>query len=285
LLESDMTHSYKQVLVHLDATRAAPQRLELARRIAREQGAAITALHATVPVYLQLPSSPDGAPGVIAALLQIEEERRAQVRKMFDEATRASGPAVGWAETSEVPLIPAFAEQAAYADLVVLGQHDADDPAGSAVPSDFPEAILAASGRPALVIPYGGWPRPVGTTVAIAWKATPEAARAVTAAMPFLQQANAVHVLSWEGEPALEVKGQRLDLRGFLRMHGVEATWHRGGPEPEDIGEILLSRVADLGADLLVMGCYGHGRAREWILGGASRTLLRSMTLPVLMAH
>ena len=281
-----MSHSsYRQLLVHLDATRAAQQRLELARRIAREQGAAVTALYATVPVYLELPSSPDGAPGVIAALLEIEDERRAQARKAFDETLKVPGPAVGWAETNEVPLIPAFAEQAAYADLVVLGQHDADDPAAATVPADFPEAILVAGGRPALVVPYAGWSRPVGTTVAIAWKPTPEAARAVSAAMPFLQQANTVHVLTWDDEPALEVKGQRLDLQGYLRLHGVEATWHRGGPEPDAIGEILLSRVFDLGADLLVMGCYGHSRAREWVLGGASRTLLRSMTLPVLMAH
>lgn len=65
----------------------------------------------------------------------------------------------------------------------------------------------------------------------------------------------------------------------------LEARFHEDPSEPEAIGELLLSRVFDLGADLLVMGCYGHSRAREWVLGGASRTLLRSMTLPVLMAH
>ena len=280
-----MSHTYKQVLVHLDATRAGPQRLALARRIAQQQGAAVTALYATVPVFLELPYAPDGAPGIVAALMDIDEERRVQARKAFDEAMKAPGPAAGWAETSEVPLIPAFAEQAAYADLLVLGQHDPEDAAASAVPPDFPEAVLLASGRPGLVVPYAGWSRPVGTSVAIAWKPTPEAARAVSAAIPLLQQANAVHVLAWDGEPALEVKGQRLDLQGYLRLHGIEATWHRGGPEPDALGEILLSRVFDLGADLLVMGCYGHSRAREWVLGGASRTLLQSMTLPVLMSH
>jgi len=79
--------------------------------------------------------------------------------------------------------------------------------------------------------------------------------------------------------------GKRLDLRGYLRLNGVEASWQEQGNETSALGELLLSRSFDLGADLLVMGCYGHSRAREWVLGGTSRTVLESMTLPVLMAH
>jgi len=80
-------------------------------------------------------------------------------------------------------------------------------------------------------------------------------------------------------------RGTQLNLDGYLHLHGIEPVWHREELEPTDIGEQMLSRTFDLGADLLVMGCYGHGRAREWVLGGASRTILQSMTLPVLMAH
>lgn len=91
-------------------------------------------------------------------------------------------------------------------------------------------------------------------------------------------------MISWAGEePA--IGGERLDLRGYLKLHGVEATWHREGEEPEELGQLLLSRTFDLEADLLVMGCYGHSRVREWLLGGTSRVVLQSMTLPVLMAH
>ena len=74
-------------------------------------------------------------------------------------------------------------------------------------------------------------------------------------------------------------------MNGYLWRHGVEAIWHREGQEPQALGELLLSRAFDLHADLLVMGCYGHSRTREWLLGGTSRTVLRAMTLPVLMAH
>ena len=91
--------------------------------------------------------------------------------------------------------------------------------------------------------------------------------------------------MAW-GSEEVEVKGDRLDLDSYLKLRGVEPVWHReGGTEPGFVGELLLSRAFDLDADLLVMGCYGHGRAREWVLGGTSRTVLRSMTLPVLMSH
>ena len=71
----------------------------------------------------------------------------------------------------------------------------------------------------------------------------------------------------------------------YLRRHGIAATPHHYGEESSDIGEYILSAVADLGVDLLVMGGYGHSRAREWVLGGATRSVLEAMTVPVLMSH
>jgi nucleotide-binding universal stress UspA family protein len=211
---------------------------------------------------------------------------------MFDAAMSRSpqqGPAASWSEITDTPVIGAFAQQALYADLLVLGQRDPSAQWSSDVPPDFAEAVVADSGRPALIVPYTGRFDSVGERVVIAWKETPEAARAVAAALPILQLAARVHVLSWQGsqedgdEPA--VRGPRLDLEGYLRGHGVKAQFHRYSEEPQQLGELLLSRVADLEADLLVMGCYGHSRAREWVLGGSSRTVLHSMTVPVLMMH
>jgi nucleotide-binding universal stress UspA family protein len=208
---------------------------------------------------------------------------------MFDETLRTPGAPAGWSETVDLQAEWGFLQQALYADLLVLGQHDpgqAGTGAG-AVSAGFVERVLAGSGRPAVVVPYVGCRGTPGETVAIAWKPTRESARAVTLAMPFLRRASSVHVLCWDGLDQEEsaVEGLRLDLDGYLRRHGVGATWHHEAPEPERLGEVLLSRLADLGADLLVMGCYGHSRAREWVLGGVSRTILRSMTVPVFMAH
>jgi nucleotide-binding universal stress UspA family protein len=280
-----MTSSLKQVLVHLDPSMGAPDRMALARELAGQHGAALCALYATTPVMVGLPYAPEIAPGMIASLAEIDRQRRDAARKMFEESLGAAAGAARWSESLAAPVIGAFAQQALYADLLVLGQANPGDVLAAGVPSDFAQAVVLASGRPALVVPYIGRPRQVGETVAIAWKETREAARAVAAALPILQRARRVHVVCWQAQEPPQVEGGRLDLDGFLRLHGVHPTWHREGTEPEHVGEALLSRVSDLGVDLLVMGCYGHNRAREWILGGATRSILSSMTVPVLMAH
>jgi nucleotide-binding universal stress UspA family protein len=280
-----MNMSIRQVLVHLDATAASAARLQAARAVAQSQGASLTALYAAAPSFVELPYGADLAGSAAATLAELDDERRAQARKTFDGIMATPGCIGEWGETSEVPLLGAFAEQALYADLLVLGQRDRGDPAGRALPPDFTEAVIAASGKPALVLPYTGWSHAIGETVVVAWKPTREATRAVCSAMPMLQRARRVHVVSWSEPDEPAVTGARLDLDGYLRLHGVEPTWHRYGKEVDAIGELLLSSAFDLDADLLVMGCYGHSRAREWVLGGVSRTVLGAMTLPVWMVH
>jgi nucleotide-binding universal stress UspA family protein len=265
-----MNDSLTQLLVHMDATPLAARRLEAACRIAQEHGAAVTALYAVT--------------SAVAPLRDIDDERRKAARARFDHVAATAAVQPAWAEVRDDPVMPVFSQQALYADLLVLGQQDPGGIAASGVAGDFAESVMAASGKPALILPYAATPDRIGQTVAIAWKPTREAARAVTAALPLLQRAKHVHVVSWTA-PDEPVNGVRLDLQGYLQRHGVQSVWHGQGDEPEAVGELLLSRVFDLEADLLVMGCYGHNRAREWALGGASRTILKSMTLPVLMAH
>jgi nucleotide-binding universal stress UspA family protein len=280
-----MLSPFQQVLVHLDATPAAGRRLALAREIAGLHGGALCAHYAVTPFLAAMP--PEAA-DLAVTLMELEDERRARTRQMFDEMLRTPGPPAGWSQFVDVQAEWGFQQQALYADLLVLGQHNPEDEgaAAGAVSPDFVERTVVASGRPALVVPYVGCRRP-GESVAIAWKPTREAARAVTLALPFLRRATRVDVLCWgvDEDQDSGVQGDRLDLDGYLRRHGVGATWHPQGREPDRIGEMLLSRLADLGTDLLVMGCYGHSRAREWVLGGVSRTMLRSMTVPVFMAH
>jgi len=280
-----MKQTITQMLVHLDASARSAKRLEVACSVAKANGAAVTALYAVTPAVLELPYVPEAGLSVATALADIDEQRRATARAAFDKARAKLDVPLSWAEVGDAGILPAFSRQALYADLLVLGQHDPSDPAASGVPGDFPEYAMATSGRPALVLPYQAPPAAVGQTVALAWKPTRECARAVSAAVPLLQRARRVHVLSWS-VPEDDIKGDRLGLEGYLKLHGIEPTWHReSGSEPNFLGELLLSRAFDLDADLLVMGCYGHSRAREWVLGGTSRTVLQSMTLPVLMAH
>ena len=280
-----MNESFAQLLVHMDALPKAQQRLEAARRLGQAQGAAVTALYAVMSHFVELPFAPEIGPGIASALQDIDDQQRRLARTAFDQALATPGTAVEWAEIREDPMMAAFAQQAFYADLMVLGQHDPSTASSSGVPSDFAENVMLMSGKPALILPYAGMvPAEIGETVVIAWKPAREAARAVSAAMPLLKRARRVVILSWSGEDE-KVLGNRLDLRGYLRLNGVAADWLEQGDEPSALGELLLSRCFDMGADLLVMGCYGHSRAREWVLGGTSRTVLESMTLPVLMSH
>ncbi|MBI2770385.1 MAG: universal stress protein [Burkholderiales bacterium] len=279
-----MTSFIKQVLVHLDPTPAARQRLQVALRLAQQQGARLSALYATMPLFLAASAPPDAA-AAMAMLQEVDQEQRAATRNMFDEVVRTCGMAATWSDTLDLSMFRNFVHQALYADLLVLGQPSAGHDLAASVPADFPEYVLLASGRPALVLPHIGCPESPGTIAAIAWKPTREAARAVAAALPLLQRASQVHVLCWGAAEEAMVTGEQLELGRYLELHGVHSTWHRDASEPEALGEILLSRISDLDVDLLVMGCYGHSRAREWMLGGASRTILASMTVPVLMAH
>jgi nucleotide-binding universal stress UspA family protein len=280
-----MKESLSQLLVHLDASPRASRRLEVARSIAQTHGAAVTALYAVTPALLVVPFAPEAGPSVANALGEIDAQRRAQAHAAFDRSTATPGVHAAWAEVEDYPIVPAVIRQALYADLLVLGQYDPEDSESAGIPFDFPEMVIAGSGKPALVLPYAGAAPTVGQSIVIAWKPTREAARAVSAAVPLLQRARRVHVVAW-GEDEEQVIGARLDLDGYLKLRGIEPVWHREpGEEPAGIGDLLLSRSFDLDADLLVMGCYGHSRTREWVLGGTSRTILRSMTLPVLMAH
>jgi nucleotide-binding universal stress UspA family protein len=190
---------------------------------------------------------------------------------------------LGWSAAAGDPA-HAFARAATCVDLVVLGQADPDGTLRSDVPADFVPSVVIGCGRPALVLPHRHAGGDIGRVVLLAWKPTREAAHALAGALPLLQAADKVHVAMWDEADATQA-ANRADLKNYLRLHGIAADVHDYGPESRDVGEYLLSLAADVGADLLVMGCYGHGRMREWVLGGATRSVLRTMTVPVLMAH
>ncbi len=272
----------KSILLHVDGSARLALRVQVACRLAEVFDAHVTALYGAMPSLLRYPMAVEASAAAVSVMCELDDEGRAAARAAF-EAARGGASRIEWAE----PHGDAFwgwSRRAFYCDLMVLGQRDPDDPAAGELPPDFLPSLLVDSGRPALVLPYAGpvaTEAPLGRTVLVAWKEGREAARAVAAALPWLRRAAQVHVLGW-GEGA---EAGLQSLSQHLARHGVGATLHAGGPEPAQPGAALLSSAADLGADLLVMGCYGHSRAREWVLGGATRSILQAMTLPVLMVH
>ncbi len=269
----------KSILLHLDSSAHTAERIRLARLIAENFGAQVTCMPCTMPSLMRYPFAIEGAAEAVAIMQDLDREFRESVHATFMAAS-AGSPHLTWAE----PLQDApwgFAQRALYADLMILGQRDPSDAAVDELPADFLPGLLVESGRPALILPYIGVSGPVGKTVLVAWKETREAARAVSAALPWLVSASQVHVVCYGDSAELPLQA----LQAYLKTQGVSAKLHPGGPEQGDAGSTLLSIAADLGADLLVMGCYGHSRTREWVLGGVTRSILQSMTLPVLMSH
>ncbi len=272
----------KSLLVHLDASPRSAMRLALAHRIAREHGAALTALYAVLPSLITPYAASEGAWALASGYEELDRELRERAHALFERES-AAGP-MTWAEVGSDPFPTPVLEHALLADLLVLGQSDPDDAQTGALPVGFVPMLINDTGKPALVLPRVGTYERVGDEVLVAWKASREAARAVSAALPLLRRARRVH-LACAAAQGMEGRAGGNALEFWLRLQGVAAqvTMHTVGDESP--GEALLSLAADTSADLLVMGCYGHGRAREWVLGGATRTVLQSMTLPVLMAH
>jgi nucleotide-binding universal stress UspA family protein len=167
-------------------------------------------------------------------------------------------------------------------DLVVMGQPEPDAPGNGVRPTE----VVLAAGRPALLVPYAGAFPEIGRRVLIAWNGTREAARSLHDAMFLIESAETVTVLEVdpvEGDIAPDRRASQ--VVEALRRRGVAAAAETTISDGTPIADIILSRAADLTADLVVMGAWGHSRLREYVMGGASRGIFAEMTVPVLMSH
>jgi nucleotide-binding universal stress UspA family protein len=279
---------YKDLLVVLDPTRAGRRRIELAAALAGRFDAHLAGLY-PLPMAEVSRAVEYYNPALLDPLLRrlADNSREAAelLRTEFEETARRHGISFEWrSPNGQSETDPAI--HARYADLTIVGQPDPDRSPGE-VAGPPPETVALASGRPILAIPYAGEFPTLGRRVLIAWNAGREAARAVNDAMPLLTAAEKVTVLVVDPHQGPKGHGEvpGADISLHLARHGVKAEVERTVAGEVAIGDVLLSRAADLGADLLVMGAYGHSRARELLLGGATRSILHTMTLPVLMAH
>ncbi len=271
--------TYKTILVHLDETPRRSERLQLAAALAARFDAHLVGLFALgaarIPSYALAEAGP--------IMRDIEERRRSEAARAaeaeFRSAEKRGGGKSEWRISTD-DAAAAVRLSARYADLVVLGQPQPGDALGRAIA----EEVILASGRPVLMVPYAGRFPDTGKRALVAWNASREAARAVTDALPLLARAQSVEVVAF-GDVGDHGPVPGADLALFLARHGVKATAARQSAPGVDIGSQILSRAADSDADLIVMGAYGHSRVREMALGGATRSLLDAMTVPVLMAH
>ena len=284
--------SLKDILVHLDATPRCAARVEVAAGLAARHGAHVTGLFV---IDLPPPDMFYGFPSAFIDLQRAEdivERLRAtaiagaeHAEAIFGDRLRRDGLQGEW-RLAEGFTGETVALHGRYADLIVFGQAD---PRASASERAVEPSIgkLMASGRPLLMVPFAGDFPVLGQDVLVGWNASAEAARAVNDALPILQRARKVTVLSVNPRRGIRGDGDvpAADIALHLARHGIRA--EAAHTVVTDIGEgdALLSYAADIGADLLVTGMYGHSRLREMVFGGVTRSLLAEMTVPVFMAH
>ncbi|MGF6973633.1 nucleotide-binding universal stress UspA family protein [Paraburkholderia sp. JPY465] len=274
--------SYKTLLVHIDDSRRCDARVALALDLAQRWDAHLIGLYVVCEDFAKPLFGTDD--GFVAQLAALSADRRETAQQAFLAAAERAGRTAEW-RTPEGSPVDVTTLHARHADLIVLGQPDPHDPA-TYVDRHFAGEVVLGAGRPALVIPHAGAVPTLGENVLIAWDGSREASRAIADAMPLLQRARFVAVDVVGPTHDRETGPGAIDVAAWLEAHGVRASFSTTPRlRVAGTGATLLNRVSDLHADLLVMGAYGHSRARERVWGGVTRTMLESMTVPVLMAH
>jgi nucleotide-binding universal stress UspA family protein len=210
-------------------------------------------------------------------------ETAERIETVFRERLRFSGVLGDWRVASGTATETVICE-ARHADLVILGQLDPGRPPPGG--RQLVEDVLITSGRPILVIPYIGRFETFGTKILVGWNNTREATRAVNDAIPVLAKAASVTIVEVnpKGRKRLTDDTTSADITRHLARHGIRAE-AQTVTASTSVPDALLNYAADISADLLVLGGYGHSRLRELVLGGVTRQLLQHMTLPVLMSH
>jgi nucleotide-binding universal stress UspA family protein len=271
-----------QILVHVEPGKVSEARLRYAISMAQGHELKLIGLAVRLTAGAAV-STTVGDVHTIAALCEASDECCRMARGQFETITSGCGVAGEWVEATGVPL-DVIAAEAGRADLVVLGQNNRPDPDGGVYELNPADAILAC-GAPALVVPAEAPASFTARRILLAWKSSPQAARAAKDALPLLKRAEAVvmtEIVPESFPSKYEISAQA--MADYLASHDVPVSLDRI-PAVGDAGAQILQAAADNACDLVVAGAYGHSRLREWALGGVTRTLLTAASLPCLLSH
>ena len=284
--------AYPTILVHVDDDVRAAERIRLAGQLAAQVGGHVIGAAATgVSRFLYQSMPPEQNDATLALHLDFLREQARTALAAFSAQCVHNATLSFETRVIDDDAGAGISLHARAADLVVLGQAPPHARAGVA---DLAAHVITHAGRPVLLVPFAGHHADVGRRILVSWDGGREAGRALQLALPLLKAADEVNIAVFE-VASDEHKGAdafTADPRPWLARHAVRAsmTLHavdhqRRLNRRNQIGERLLSLAADVSADMLVMGAYGHSRIRESLLGGVTRTVLEEMTIPVLMAH
>ena len=278
--------SYKSILVHVDQTDQARERIRLAAAIAEASQAHLigTAMTGISHLIFEEGAFNQRDPAFEHHLKNLRSYTTQSLNN-FNALVKETRVTSVEARLMDDDAVGGMTLQARYADLLVIGQFD---PACGVpgVMSNFPESVMMNSVRPVFIMPHTHTFRGLPTKIAIAWDASLTATRAVVNALPMLKLCARADLVIFNPTVHPETHGEEpgADMALYLSRHGIEVNVVCRDTHINE-AEALLSYCADEAIDLIVMGGYGHTRFREMVLGGATREMLLSMTVPVLMTH
>jgi nucleotide-binding universal stress UspA family protein len=277
----------RDLLVQIDQTQAAQQRLEAGLKLAERFGAHLTALYLGAEPFIRGMAGYHLPPDVVREHLRHAEAEAEPVFTAAHQAAEQRGVELETRlETGSLDRLPAIlARIARNADLIVVGEPRPEE--SGTDESALVEAAFMDTGRPALVVPYVGVRSMPPERVLIAWDGSREAARAVHDALPLLRVAQEVVILIADAGKMGPRFGPQpgSGIQAHLGRHEVAARVKAVESGGADIAGLIMAQVDEEKTDLVVMGGYGHSRLREIMLGGVTRHMLQRMTLPVLFAH
>lgn len=279
--------SYKTILVYLNSAARAEVVLGAALRIAGESDTHIIGLHVVPQVTMPAVVPFEVTGEIMDVQRKALEEQAAKIAETFAQMTRLRQPACEWrlVRASHYDVASIVDDHGRTADLIVAPQSDPDG--DIYMPADVTEDLLMEAGRPILVVPKHGDVKTIGETIMLAWNNSREAARATFDAMPILRGAKIVKLLTVDpkrarkGDPDLPAA----EIATSLARHGVKTEAVVSLTGGLSVVDGLTAQIDNHGADLLVMGGYGHSRLRETVFGGATHDMLEKMTVPVLISH
>jgi nucleotide-binding universal stress UspA family protein len=278
--------AFRTLLVHLDASARRAARLELAFYLAEEFDAHLIGLFALEQLYI--PPYAVAEAGLELEKLALDARRtiaEAAQDEFREKARKEQWSKFEWRQTLTQDALEVMRWNARYSDLVIAAQPHPDDAGG--VPADFAHELVMSAGRPVLFVPYQARFDKVGSRVLVAWNGSQQAARAVKDGLPLLPPAEDIEVVIYDREKVLPDPGDLPDpdVAKYLARHGAKVTVSEESSRGEDIGGLILKRARAIAADVIVMGAYSHPRVRELVLGGATRSVFKSMSVPVLMSR
>ncbi|MGI9304095.1 MAG: universal stress protein [Gammaproteobacteria bacterium] len=275
----------RDILVHVDESKACGKRLEAAALLAQKHRARLTGLYVITPVPMPAYAGSALPTEVFERQKEATKAAAQEAESSFGTITQPYQLDTDW-QLDKGDLADRISAHSRYADLLVIGQAERDV-LGYAPGTSTQDRVVLECGRPVMLIPYSGSQETIGDRILVAWNGSLEAVRAINDALPLLKMAREVTLFAISSRSDAETENAmgNEDMRDHLTRHDVTVTAEVVQGKNRHAGNILLSNAAEHDTDLIVMGAYGHPRVCEWALGGATRHMLQHMTVPVLMSH